>query len=152
MGLGNWKARLARVGCQVVDLNLAEGDVPDDVELLVVASPVDPFKPREVARIRTYSDRGGPVLMLLPGNEHVTGLEAFLKAHNLEISKGLMLDPKANLNGTWHLVAAASRSGQEHPITTAMAPDRYVLLPGAAPIRIAGHTAQARKASGRAGG
>ena len=55
------------------------------------------------------------IIMLLPGNEHVTGLEAFLKAHNLEIGKGLLVDPRSNYNGSWHLVAAMSRSGADHP-------------------------------------
>ncbi len=138
-GLGYWKSRLARVGCQVVDLNLGEGDVPDDVDLLIVVGPADPFKPQEAARLKTYADRGGPVLLLL-GNDRPSGLEEFLKAHNLEIGKGMILDPKANYNGDWKTVLATARSGGEHPISGAMAKDRMLLLPGSAPIHVAGLT------------
>ncbi len=140
-GLLAWKSRLARVGCQVVDLNLGEGDVPDDIELLIVAGPVDPFKPQEAARIKTYADRGGPVLLLL-GNDRPSGLEEFLKAHNLEIGKGMILDPRTNYNGDWKYVLATARSGVEHPISAAMAADRMVLLPQSAPIHVAGMSAR----------
>ena len=147
-GLADWRARLVRVGCQVLTLNLGEADVPDDVALLIVAGPVDPFKPQEVARIRAYADRGGPLMLLLPGNERTTGLEEFLKAHNLEIGKGLVLDPRSSHNGLWHLVVAASRSGVDHPISAAMAADRFVLLPYAAPIHIAGQSARPGTSAG----
>jgi hypothetical protein len=140
-GLADWRARLARVGCQVVDLNLSNDDVPDDLALLIVAGPADPFKPQEVARIRTYADRGGAILMLL-GNERPTGLEDVLKAHNLEIAKGIVIDPRSNYNGSWENVVASARSGVDHPVSTAMAADRSVLLVHAAPIHIAGQWAR----------
>ena len=90
---------------------------------------MDPFKPEEAARIRAYVDRGKPVLLLL-GNEHPSGLEEFLKSHNLEIGKGLVIDPNGpNYNGNWQLVVASPRSGVDHPISAAMAADRCVLLP-----------------------
>jgi ABC-type uncharacterized transport system len=146
-GLGDWKSRLARVGCQAIDVNLGEGDVPDDVELLIVAGPADPFKPQEVARIKAYADRGGPVLLLL-GNDRPSGLEDFLKAHNLEIGRGMVLDPRASYNGDWKNVLATARSGVEHPISAAMAADRMVLLPRSAPIHVAGLTARPGAAAG----
>ena len=114
-GLGNWRARLARVGCEVTELRLDQGDIPDDLALLIVVGPVDPFKPEEVARIRAYAERGKPLLLLL-GNEHPTGLEDLLKAHNLEIGKGIVIDSRSNYNGNWELVVAPSRSRADHPI------------------------------------
>jgi hypothetical protein len=140
-GLGNWRARLARVGYEVSELRLDEGDIPDDLMLLIVAAPVDPFKPEEVGKIRAYLDRGKPILLLL-GNEHPSGLEELLKSHNLEIGKGMVIDPdlRSNYNGDWKVVVAPSRGGVDHPISAAMAPDRRVLLPWAAPIYVAGQT------------
>jgi hypothetical protein len=140
-GLGNWRARLARVGCQVTELRLDQGEAPDpkDLALLIVVGPVDPFKPEEAARIRTYVERGGPLLLLL-GNEHPTGLEELLKSHNVEIGKGIVIDSQSNYNRNWELVVAPSRSGPDHPISAAMAADRGVLLLRAAPIFIAGQS------------
>jgi hypothetical protein len=138
-GLGNWRARLARVGCEVTDLRLDQGDIPDDLALLIVAGPVDPFRPEEVGRIRAYVDRGKPILLLL-GGDRPTGLEEFLKSHNLAVGKGIVIDPNLNSNyrGNWELVLASPRSGVDHPISAAMAADRAVLLPQAAPIHVLG--------------
>src|SRR5262249_40042944 len=86
-----------------------------------------------------YLDRGKPILLLL-GNEHPSGLEELLKSHNLEIGKGMVIDPdlRSNYNGDWKVVVAPSRGGTDHPISSAMSPDRRVLLTGAAPIDAAG--------------
>src|SRR5262249_19148717 len=130
-GLGNWRGRLARVGYEVSEVHLDQGEIPDDPALLVVAAPADPFKPGGAARLKAYLDRGKPALLLL-GNQHPSGLEAVLKAYNVEIDKGIVLDTRSNYNGTWEVVAAASRSGVDHPISSAMAADRSVLLPQAA--------------------
>ena len=42
-GVGNWKARLARVGCDVIELNLVAEEVPEDLTLLIVAGPSRPI-------------------------------------------------------------------------------------------------------------
>jgi hypothetical protein len=140
-GLGNWRARLARVGYDVSELRLDQGEIPDDIALLIVANPIDPFRPEEVARIRAYLERGKPILLLL-GNEHPSGLEELLKSHNLEIGKGMVIDPdyRSNTQGDWRLVLAPSRGGSDHPISAAMSADRRVLLPFAAPINVLGQS------------
>jgi hypothetical protein len=136
-GIGNWRSRLNSVGCDVLDLNLLEGDVPEDLALLIIAGPSDPFQPEEVARIRAYTDRGGPVLLLL-GNAGPSGLEEFLKSFNLEIGRGIVIDLRHNFRGNLKLVSVAARGGVAHPIVGAMDPNRSVLLPAAAPIHIFG--------------
>ncbi|MGP0067319.1 MAG: Gldg family protein [Isosphaeraceae bacterium] len=138
-GLGNWKVRLSRVGCAVIDLNLAEEDVPDDLTLLIVVGPVDPFKSKEVEKLRSYAGRGGPLLLLL-GNAGPTGLEEFLKSYNLEILPGIVVDPRLNYEGRIQVVYAPTRETVPHPISSAMDPNRYVMLDSAAPIRILGET------------
>ncbi len=140
-GLADWRARLVRVGYKPVELHLIENEIAEDVALLVVVGPVDPFKPAEVQRIRAYADRGGPILLLL-SNERPSGLEEFLRSNNLELGKGRILDPRANIN-SWEVVVAASRSAVDHPISAAMASDRSVVLPYAGPIHILGMSAQA---------
>src|SRR5262249_39073162 len=94
-------------------------------------------QPKEVAKLRAYADRGGPVLLLL-GNVVQTGLEDFLKSYNLEIRRGVIIDPRLNYERNIELVLAPARSGAAHPIVRSMEPNRYVLLPQAAPIHIFG--------------
>ena len=137
-GLGNWRARLMRVGCEVTDVRFDRAEIPD-VALVIVVNPTDPFKPEEAARLRAYLDRGKPALLLL-GNEHPSGLEELLKAYNLEIGKGMVIDPGSNWRGNLEFVVTPSRSGVDHPIAAAMAADRGVLLLRAAPITILGQS------------
>jgi hypothetical protein len=138
-GLGSWRARLARIGCEVSEIRLDQADIPDDLKLLIIVGPAEPFRAEEVARIRSYIDRGRPLLLLL-GNEHASGLEEILKSHNLEIGKGMVIDPRANFNGNLGIVFAPSRSGVDHPISSAMAADVWVRLPAAAPIFVFGQS------------
>src|SRR5262249_39542333 len=137
-GIGNWKARLMAIGCEVIDLNLVEGDIPEALSLLIVVNPSDPFKPSEVAKLRAYVDRGGPVLLVL-GNAGPTGLEDLLKSFNLEIGQGIVIDPRFRYEGNLELVLAPARErGMAHPIVGAMEANQFVLLPQAAPLHVYG--------------
>ncbi|HZW30490.1 MAG TPA: GldG family protein [Isosphaeraceae bacterium] len=136
-GIGNWKSRLSAIGCEVVDLKLLEAEIPEDLTLLMVVNPSDPFKPSEVAKLRAYADRGGPILLIV-GNASPSGLEDFLKSFNLEIGRGIVIDPRSKYEGKLELVLAPARSGAAHPIVAAMDPNRLVLLPQAAPIHVYG--------------
>ena len=113
--------------------------MPDDLTLLIVVGPVDPFKSKEVEKLRSYAGRGGPLLLLL-GNAGPTGLEEFLKSYNLEILPGIVVDPRLNYEGRIQVVYAPTRETVPHPISSAMDPNRYVMLDSAAPIRILGET------------
>jgi hypothetical protein len=138
-GLGNWKTRLTRIGCDVIELHLTEEEIPDDLSLLIVVAPADPFQPNEVAKIRAFADRDGPVLLLL-GNRSPTGLEEFLKSCNLEIRPGVVIDPRLLYGGNLQIISVPTRVAAPHPIAAAMGPDRYVLLDNAAPIHVRGLT------------
>jgi len=136
-GVGIWRARLASVGCEAAELNLIKDPIPDDLTLLIIAGPRSPFKAEEVAKLTAYADRGGPVLALV-GNTEPSGLDDFFKAFNLEIGRGLVIDPRLNFNRTVQLVFAPLKGGQGHPIVDALPSDRAVLVPNGAPIRILG--------------
>ena len=137
-GIGNWKARFNKVGCEVLDLNLTSDEIPQDLALLIVVGPISPFKSDEVLKIRSFTDRGKPLLFLL-GNMAPSGLDEFLKSFNLSIGKGLIVDPRYNLNGNKPGIPyAPTNPAVKHAIVDALGPNRAVLLPGAAPIQIAG--------------
>jgi hypothetical protein len=145
-GIGIWRARLSAVGCELVDLNLISDPIPDDLALLVIAGPRSPFKPEELARLQAYADRGGPVLALV-GNTEPTGLEPFLKSFNLEIGRGLVIDPRLNFNRNVQLVFSLLKGATSHPITTALQSDRAILVPNGAPIHILGLSTPGQPAS-----
>ncbi|QEH32849.1 ABC-type uncharacterized transport system [Aquisphaera giovannonii] len=145
-GIGLWRARLASVGCEVIELNLQREAPPEDLALLIVAGPKAPFKPEEVARLKAFADRGGPVLVLA-GNTEPSGLDEFLRAYNLEIGRGLVIDPRLNFNRNLQLVFAPLRGAQGHPIVDALQSDRAILVPNGAPIHVLGMGGQGRPAT-----
>ena len=63
-GIGNWKARLSKVGCEVIDLNLIQDEIPADTSLVIVVGPKSPFKPDEEPKLRAFADRGRAGLAL----------------------------------------------------------------------------------------
>jgi ABC-type uncharacterized transport system len=139
-GVGNWKTRLVKTGSDVIDLDLIQGDVPDDLTLLLIVGPKTPFKPQELDRLKGYADRGGPVLVMLD-NAEAAGLGDFLKSFNLEIGRGRVVDLKNNWRHNPALVLAPLGAGARHPISDPLGGNRVVFLPGAAPIRVLGMAA-----------
>jgi hypothetical protein len=139
-GIGIWRSRLSSVGCETIELNLLKDAIPDDLSLLIIAGPKQPFKPDELAKLTAYAERGGPVLALV-GNTEPSGLEPFLKSFNLEIGRGLVIDRRLNYGNNLQLVFAFLKGGPKHPITASLQTDRAVLVPNGAPIHIAGQTA-----------
>ncbi len=145
-GIGNWKARLSKVGCDVIDLNLISDEVPTDLSLLIVAGPRGPFKPEEVAKLRGYATGGGSVMLLL-ANTEPSGLDEFLKSNNLVMGSGTVIDPRYTYKGIPTLVFAPTTPSVKHPIVDRIGTSRAVLLPGAAPIHVLGQPTRGRAPS-----
>jgi hypothetical protein len=144
-GVGGWKARLAEMGCEVVEVSTLTEEVPKDLNLLVVAGPKTKFQPDEVRKLRSHIDRGGP-LILLVGNTEPSGLDELLKLFDLEIGKGVVFDPKYFYRHQF-MVLAPLQTGVKHPIIDPLGPNRAVLLPGAAPITILGRAPGSERAA-----
>jgi len=142
-GIGNWKARLAKVGSEAIELNLVSDQVPQDLSLLIVANPKSPFKADELLKLRAFADGGGPVLLLL-GNTEASGLDDFLKSYNLAIGPGLVIDPRYTFDGDASHVVAPLAATLKHPLVEPLGPNRAVLLPRAAPIEILGQSIPGR--------
>jgi hypothetical protein len=135
-GLGIWKSRLSTVGCDVNEIDLLREDLPDGLALLAIVAPRSPFKAEEVAKIRSYADRRGPLLLIL-GNGTTSGLEDLLRSYHLELGKGVAADLRNNLNGLPRIVVAVVGQAVRHPIVNALV-GRRVLVPEGAPIRVLG--------------
>ena len=142
-GIGNWKARLAKVGCEVIDLNLVQDEVPRDLSLLIVVGPRARSSPTSSPSCKAFATAGGPVMLLL-GNTEPSGLDEFLKSFNLAIGSGLVIDPRFNFNRNPALVFAPTSSAVKHPIVDPLGPTRFVLMPAAAPIHLLGQATQGR--------
>jgi gliding motility-associatede transport system auxiliary component len=133
-GIGLWITRLNATGSDVVPLNLIREEIPADTSLVLIVGPNVPFKPEEVARLKAFADRGGPVLVIVGGPE-ATGLGDFLRSYNVEIGPGVVVDPFLNYGRRPNLVFAPVLGQIHHPIVDPLI-NRAVLVPGASPINI----------------
>jgi ABC-type uncharacterized transport system len=135
-GLGLWRARLASVGIDVVETNLLREDVPDSVKLVVICGPKRPFQHDELERLKAFIIRNGQLIVLV-GNTDPSGLDDFLKAYNVEIGTGLVVDPRYNYQRRPFAIYAPIPEGSNQPIVQPLI-GRYVLLPNAAPMTTLG--------------
>jgi hypothetical protein len=136
VGVGQWRSRLAAVGAEVGELNLLREEIPPELSLLIVVAPKSPFKPDELAKLRAFVDRGGPMLVIT-GNLQPTGLEDFLKSSNVALGPGLVVDPVLNSNRRADLVYVPILGLIHHPIVDPLG-NLAVLFPSSAPIRVLG--------------
>jgi ABC-type uncharacterized transport system involved in gliding motility auxiliary subunit len=90
--LGNFGALLAAQGVRTLALTLTAGmHVPENVDVLVLASPQVALAPALVGEIADYLARGGNFLWLAdPGSN--AGLEALAKALSLRVLDGTVVD------------------------------------------------------------
>lgn len=130
-GLGLWKARLTATGCEVVEVNLLTQSLPEDTAVVIVAGPKDPFRPDEAARLESYVEHKGPLMVLLSDVE-TTGLEGLLEKFDVKLGRGLVVEPRLCWNGkVEYLVAPVAR--QEHPILDSLR-NQVLLIVRAQPI------------------
>lgn len=97
----------------LLNLSLAQ-DVPDNLKILVIASPkVDLLAP-EVQKIKRWIDRGGSLLWLID-QEPIRGMQPIADIFGLVLNAGTVVDPSAQLINASPTMAVATGYGQ-HPI------------------------------------
>ena len=133
-GYGLWRARLASVGADVVEVNLLTDEVPDDIRLLVLAGPKAPFQPAEVDRIKRYLARGGPVIVLVDALVP-SGLEELLATYNIAIGPGVAADAKYQFANRPTIVYAPVAANLMHPIVAPLI-GQLALLQNASPMTL----------------
>lgn len=86
-GLTSFREELLANGYEVVSLKLALAPrIPEDCDLLLIASPAAPFREEERAKLNEYLKGGGRLLAALGPAE--TGLETLLDAWGIRVEKG----------------------------------------------------------------
>jgi hypothetical protein len=140
-GLGLFKSRLTGTGAEVGSVNLLTQDLPDDTSIVVVAGPKTPFHPPEVSRLKAYTDRKGPLILLL-GDNPATGLDEFLKGFDVAVGKGFIVEPRLNLRPKVD-IAVVPVMNQSHPIVEPLN-NQFVIFPRAAPLTLTGLAAPAK--------
>jgi ABC-type uncharacterized transport system involved in gliding motility auxiliary subunit len=87
-----WAEQLAKRGSRARQVILAEGGIPKDADLLVIAAPQVALLPGEVQLLRQYVEDGGNLLWFLePGT--LRGLGPLAELLGIETVPGVIVDP-----------------------------------------------------------
>ncbi|MCC6533250.1 MAG: GldG family protein [Burkholderiales bacterium] len=115
--LGDFGSQMKSKGLEIGALNLVIApEVPDNVAVLLIASPQTALTPAEVEKILRYVERGGSLLWLLD-QEPLHGLEPLAERIGLVLSPGVVVDPDAIERGGRPVMAvAAAGAYSAHPI------------------------------------
>jgi ABC-type uncharacterized transport system involved in gliding motility auxiliary subunit len=114
--LGDFGAQLSVKGFKTAALNLAVApDVPDNVAVLIIASPQVDLLPGEVSKIKRWIDKGGNLLWLID-NDSLHGMQGLADALGLSLMSGTVIDPAAGGLKLPATFALATAYGQ-HRIT-----------------------------------
>ena len=130
--LNQFGQRLEQRGFRVQTLSLAATPhVPDNTDLLVLASPRTAYLPGERARIRQYVQQGGALLWLTePGADD--GLKRLAEDLGVRRAPGVVVDAGAQLYGANTPDFAVIGDYGEHPVTRGL--KQVSLFPQAAAL------------------
>ena len=110
--------RLAGKGYTVQTLNLAETDgIPDNTDILVLASPRVALLPGEVILLRDYIEDGGNFLWLADPEQADEGLEMLGDSLASGFVPGIIVDPGSQLLGLDRIDFALIGEYPRHPVT-----------------------------------
>ncbi len=80
-----------------VELNLSTADIPEDVNMLIIASPQRDFTPDEIDVLDAYFDRGGRAQLLIDfSTESLPVLEGYLKEWGVTLYSGFIMEESTN--------------------------------------------------------
>ncbi len=115
--LGSWGRQLESKGFNVQTVNLVNTpQIPDNTDVLVIASPQLDILPGEVKLIQDYLNKGGNLLWLSdPGSVH--GMKPVAEQMGIEFQPGIVVDPTAQLLGIENPDFAVVAEYPFHPIT-----------------------------------
>lgn len=131
--LGEFGSRLRERGYRVQTINLAtQPAIPDNTDLLVLASPRTDYLPGEIARIRQHLDRGRNLLWLTePGSGD--RLRELARALGVRGTDGVVVDAATELKGARTPDFAVASDYPKHALTHEF--DRITLFPQARALR-----------------
>jgi ABC-type uncharacterized transport system involved in gliding motility auxiliary subunit len=114
--LGEFGSQLTSKGFKVAPLNLAVAqDVPENISMLILASPRVDLLPGELARIRRWVEKGGNLFWLID-TESPKGLQALAEDLGIALTRGTVIDPRAGGLKLQPTFALATKYGR-HRIT-----------------------------------
>src|SRR5262249_57901422 len=113
-GISRFLAGLDAQGMTVDVVNLLDGPLPAETDLVIVAGPKRDFLPEELAALAGYLKGGGGMLLLLdPGG--LPTMQAFLATMGIALGDNFVVDHERRVLATDGLAAVAAEFRRGHP-------------------------------------
>ena len=110
--------QLASKGYTIENVNLTQASsIPDNTDVLVLASPKVPLLPGEIDILRDYIDRGGNLLWLADPEQAIEGLDLLADHLGFEFLPGIIVDPNSQLMGLDRADFALIATYPRHAVT-----------------------------------
>ena len=110
--------QLASKGYSVENLNLTQtSSIPNNTDVLVLASPKVPLLPGELALLRSYIQEGGNFLWLADPEQALDGTDLLADELGIEFLPGIVVDPNSQLMGLDRVDFALVGAYPRHPVT-----------------------------------
>ncbi len=110
--------RLASKGYTIENLNLTEvSSIPQNTDVLVIASPQIALLPGEVDLLENYIEKGGNLLWLADPGTVQSPIDRLADALAIEFLPGIIVDPNSQLLGLDRVDFALVAEYPRHPIT-----------------------------------
>jgi ABC-type uncharacterized transport system involved in gliding motility auxiliary subunit len=111
--------QLAGKGYTIEDLTLSQiGSIPDNTDVLVLASPRVALLPGEIRLLQEYIDGGGNFLWLADPEQALEGLEMLGENLATGFVPGIIADPNSQLMGLDRIDFTLISEYPRHPITS----------------------------------
>lgn len=125
------RAVLERNNYEVKALNLLTVEkVPEDAEILIVASPKNDLTPDEATRLKEYMERGSRAVFMFDsynGESKFANFNEFLKKYNVSLNYDLVRENDANRRipgNSYHILPDV----QSNEINRALEPERFAMI------------------------
>ncbi|NCF35531.1 MAG: ABC transporter [Gammaproteobacteria bacterium] len=114
--------KLASKGYSIESLNLTQtSSIPQNTNVLVLASPRVALLPGEIELLRKHIDRGGNLLWLADPDQASEGLNLLAEHLTIEFLPGIIVDPNSQLMGLDRADFALVGEYPRHPVTQNLA-------------------------------
>jgi ABC-type uncharacterized transport system involved in gliding motility auxiliary subunit len=111
--------QLAGKGYTIEDLTLSQiGSIPDNTDVLILASPRVALLPGEIRLLQEYIDGGGNFLWLADPDQALEGLEMLGENLAMGFVPGIIFDPNSQLMGLERIDFTLIGEYPRHPITS----------------------------------
>jgi ABC-type uncharacterized transport system involved in gliding motility auxiliary subunit len=123
-------SRLAGNGFTIENLALTQtNSIPQNTDVLVIASPQVALLPGEIELIQEYIERGGSLLWLADTEQTIDSMELISDQLGIEFLPGVIVDPSSQLLGLNRIDFALVANYPRHPVTQGI--DSLSLFPQA---------------------